>query len=113
MLTESLESYHAVVLLDNLNREAWLDYAETLFEAKRMEDALEAYSRAQKLQPDHPESYFRQAKALLALGRSDESIRSLKIAFDLDPQKKEEFAHTYPELYRDARIRNELGLDRS
>jgi hypothetical protein len=64
-----------------------------------------------QLKPDCATTYFRQARALFATGQTDESIRSLQTAFRLDPQKREEFQRTYPELFRDARIRRHLGLD--
>ena len=93
------------------NREAWTDYAETLFEAGQLEEALEAFSQSLKLKPDCAKTYFHRAIAQLALGQSDESIQSLKMAFHLDPKQKEGFPQAYPELYRDQRIRRMLDLD--
>ena len=58
-------------------------------------------------------AYFRQAKALLALGRADESLRSLKTAFQLDPDKKDEFRHVYPDLYQNEKVRRLLDLDQA
>src|SRR5690625_7747011 len=107
-----MASNEHVLELDSTNRDAWVDYAETLFEDHRFEEALQAYRSALDLSPENAGAYFQQAKALFALGRPEESIRSLKTAFRLDPDKKTEFAHTYPDLYRDARIRTILGLDR-
>ena len=100
-----------VVKLDPENRDAWLDYAETLFKSSRMEEALEAYGSALSLKPDCAGAYVQQAKALLALGRSEESLRSLKMAFVIDPKKKDEWQTSWPELLADSRIRRELGLD--
>jgi len=88
-----------------------MDFAETLFEADQLQDALEAYRTALSLKPDCAQTYFNQAKALFALGQPEESIRSLKMAFRLDPTQRDEFPDAYPELYRDQRIRRMLDLD--
>jgi predicted Zn-dependent protease len=93
------------------SRDAWVDYAETLLEARRPHDALEAFRRAASLEPGNAGTYFQQAKALFALGRREESVRSLKTAFLLDPSKRDEFAHAYPEMYGDVRIRRLLDID--
>ena len=88
-----------------------MDFAETLFEADQLEEALEAYRTALTLKPDCAQTYFHQAKALFALGQPEESIRSLKMAFRLDPTQRDEFPDAYPELYGDQRIRRMLDLD--
>ena len=94
------------------NRDAWMDFAETLFEAGQLEEALEAYGRALQLKPDCAETYLSQARTHLALGNADESFRSLKMALGLDPSQKEQLSQTHPELYGDLKIRRMLGLDR-
>lgn len=77
-----------------------------------MEDALEAYRRAVSLNPDNATAYIQQAKAFRALGKPDETIRSLKTALKLDPEQRDDLARTFPELYRDTRVRKQLGFDR-
>jgi hypothetical protein len=49
----------------------------------------------------------------MALGRPDETIRSLKTAFRLDPTKKDDFRRAYPDLYQNDRVRQLLDLDQS
>ncbi len=111
-LQEAIDAYRNVVQIAPKNRDAWLDYAETLFEAKQIEDSLEAYRTALLLDPDCAVVYVQQAKVLFALGRTEESIHALKMAFKLDPEKKKEFPKMYPDLYRNSRIRGFLDLDR-
>jgi tetratricopeptide (TPR) repeat protein len=74
---------------------------------------LRAYRQALDLAPNNAYTYLRQAKALLALNRAEESIESLKTAFRLDPDTKDEFRHVYPELYRNDQVRRLLGIDAS
>src|SRR5690625_7766627 len=99
-----MASNEHVLELDSTNRDAWVDYAETLFEDHRFEEALQAHRSALDLSPENAGAYFQQAKALFALGRPEERIRLLMKALRLDLDKKTELALTYPHLYRDARI---------
>jgi tetratricopeptide (TPR) repeat protein len=101
------------VELDESDENAWVGYAEALLEKQQPQEALDAYRQALDVAPNSASTYFRQAKALLALGRADESIRSLKTAFRLDPTKKEEFRRAYPDLYQNDRVRQLLDLDQS
>ena len=63
------------------------------------------------MNPKQIKAYFQQAKALFALGRSEESVQSIKAAFALEPERKAEFMGAYPELAHDSKIRSLLGLD--
>ena len=102
-----------MVELSPENREAWHDLAETLYETDQAEDALEAYRKALSLNPNVAGTYLQQAKALMALGRSDESLRSIEMALRLDPKKKDELLLSFPDLSQNSVLRGKLGLDRT
>lgn len=108
-VAEALKTYKHIVTSHPKNRDAWLDLAETYFETGHPESALDAYQQALALHPDAG-VYFLQARVLFALGRTDESMHSLKTAFRMDPNMKEELQRISPDMWRDVQIRHMLGL---
>ena len=99
-LPEAINAYRTVVKMAPKNRDAWVDFAETLFEAEMLEEALEAYGKALTLRPDDAEAYVSQARAHFALGNSDESIYSLKMGIRIGSETERRLLTVLPRTVR-------------
>ena len=64
----------------------YLVEGEELFEARRYDEAAEAFRTAVELDPDDAEGHHWLGKSLRALGRHDEAVLSFQKAVELDPE---------------------------
>lgn len=61
-------------------RDGWLNYANQLCAVGRLEDAVNAYERAEWCHPFYAGSHYGRADALRRLGRAEESLAALQSA---------------------------------
>ncbi len=81
---------------DNFN--AWFRLAETYLELGQWLEALKAYDECLRLKPDFAGIYYSKAKIYFLLSHTQQAIESLKKAFELDPNIKNEFTKDYPDV---------------
>lgn len=62
------------------------DLGKVLYELGRLDDALDSYRSAVKLNPEYAEAYFNQGNILNQLGRFDDALKSYDKAIRLDPR---------------------------
>jgi tetratricopeptide (TPR) repeat protein len=67
-LEEALAAYDAVLALDPRYVHAWNGRGNTLMALNRHREALQAYLRAQSIQPAHPDANFNEGLARLSMG---------------------------------------------
>lgn len=63
----------------------WARYGQALLAQKRPADALEAFRRAEALEPEKFEHVFGQARAYAAMGRTAEALQALDRAIAMAP----------------------------
>ena len=82
--------------------EAWFDYAETLYEMKRYDEALNAYETAIALEPAWPDAHYGRAKLLYREDNFFEAAVELLITFRLEPMKVKQYETEFPTLGKEA-----------
>lgn len=82
---------------------AWRNYALALHNLKRYADAVAAYERALRIEPDDAEALAGLGRTLMAAGREAEGLRAMQAAVRLNPNltRERQVVETY--LGRDAR----------
>ena len=95
--TEALQTYKQVVADHPDNRDAWLDLAEICLETGQAEAALNACTEALSQHPD-ADGYLLRARVLFVLERMEEGLDSLSTALRMDPNMREEFRRSCPDM---------------
>ncbi len=96
---EALYSYKMTVRFDPSNVEAWFDFGETLLEYGYLKKALMAFNRCIELQPKWADPYYSRAKVLFRLRKTLDALESLKLSFQMDPEKKKQFEKEFPGVH--------------
>ena len=65
--------------------QCWMDLGLTRQEQDRLDDAADAFRRAQRLKPDRPGPYAAVGTALALAGRHEEAIQHFQTALEKDP----------------------------
>ncbi len=108
-LKESVNSYLHAVKIQPQNYDVWYTLAETYIELSDWLNALDAFDQCLKIKPNDANSVYGKAKINFILSRTEEAIKCLKIAFELDPGIQKEFAREYPEVKSSRLFKKLLG----
>lgn len=98
--------------VDNLERiaEEWFSLGSTLLLNDKFEEALQAFDKVIKLDPNHPDVWNAKARALTALSRNEEAKECFKNLENFTYQKNDEEEKVVQQKGLEIELINHLGI---